>query len=231
MWGAKRNGVLIVLQGRDAAGKDGSIKHVMTGLNPRGVSVTSFGVPTEEEGLHDYLWRVHRHTPRRGEVAIFNRSHYEDVLVTRVHKLVRKEVWKRRFDQINAFEAMLASEGTIIVKYFLHITKKEQKERLLEREKDPEKGWKLSVSDWRDHDLWDHFTDAYEEVLSRCATRDAPWLVVPSNAKWFRNYAVAESLVKTLRPYRKDWEAALVDAGKAKCKEIEQYRRGQARKR
>ena len=149
LWGAKTHSLLIVLQGRDAAGKDGTIKHVAGALNPRGVQVTSFGVPSSDERAHDFLWRVHRVTPRLGELAIFNRSHYEDVLVVRVHELVKKELWKARYDAINAFETTLADHGCIILKYFLHISKKEQEERLLAREEDATKAWKLNVEDWK----------------------------------------------------------------------------------
>jgi PPK2 family polyphosphate:nucleotide phosphotransferase len=231
LWGARKHSVLIVLQGRDAAGKDGTIKHVMRGLNPRGVAVSSFGIPSTEESRHDFLWRIHRRTPQRGEVAIFNRSHYEDVLVTRVHRLVSKDVWKRRFDQINAFESMLASEGTLILKYFLHITKGEQKVRLLDREKTPEKAWKLNPDDWRDHTLWKEFTGAYEDVIKRCSTRDAPWLVVPSNKKWFRNFAVAESLIELLRPHKVAWTEQLEKEGKVGRAALEAYRRKLARQK
>jgi PPK2 family polyphosphate:nucleotide phosphotransferase len=231
LWGARTHGLLVVLQGRDAAGKDGTIKHVMGSFNPRGVVVTSFGVPTPEESQHDFLWRVHRYAPRHGEVAIFNRSHYEDVLVTRVHKLVHKKVWKQRFDQINAFERMLAAEGTIILKFFLHITKKEQKSRLLEREKDPAAAWKLNPSDWQDHDLWGEFTDAYEDVLSRCSTPEAPWTVVPSNAKWYRNLIVAETILKAMRPHKDVWKEKLEAKGRQGREAIEAYRRKEASKR
>jgi PPK2 family polyphosphate:nucleotide phosphotransferase len=231
LWGARTHGLLVVLQGRDAAGKDGTIKHVMGSFNPRGVVVTSFGVPTPEESEHDFLWRVHHHVPRHGEVAIFNRSHYEDVLVTRVHRLVHKKVWKARYDQINAFEQMLATEGTIILKFFLHITKKEQTSRLLEREKDPAAAWKLNPDDWRDHDLWDDFTDAYEDVLSRCSTPEAPWIVVPSNAKWYRNMVVAEAILKAMKPHREIWKEKLAKKGQQGRKAIEAYHRKAERAR
>jgi PPK2 family polyphosphate:nucleotide phosphotransferase len=225
MFGAKVNSVMVVLQGRDGAGKDGTIKHVVGCLNPRGVSVTSFGVPTTEERHHDFLWRIHRHAPRLGEFSIFNRSHYEDVLVVRVHDLVPKNLWKARFNHIVDFENLLSEHGTIILKYFLHITKKEQKERLLEREQDPETAWKLNPNDWKERDLWDEYTEAYEDAISKTAAKDAPWEIVPANAKWYRNLAVAESIVSALRNYKDDWVTRLDEMGKAGRAELEAYRR------
>ena len=209
MFSAKASSVLVVLQGRDTAGKDGTIKHVAGYLNPRGVSVVSFGVPTAEERDHDFLWRVHRHAPRLGEFAIFNRSHYEDVLVVRVHGLVSKALWKARYGHIADFEAMLAEQGTIVLKYFLHITKREQKERLLEREKDPANAWKLNPNDWKERDCWDEYTEAYEDAISKTAAKHAPWTVVPANAKWYRNLVIAGSIVEALRAHRKGWRAKL----------------------
>src|SRR5688572_25385902 len=170
---------MVVLQGRDTAGKDGTIKHVAGCLNPRGVQVVSFGVPTEEERQHDFLWRVHRHAPRHGELAIFNRSHYEDVLVVRVNELVPASLWRKRYGHIRDFEGTLAEHGTIILKFFLHITKEEQEERLLEREKDPKAAWKLNPRDWEDRERWEDYTRAYEEALARTAAPHAPWYVVP----------------------------------------------------
>jgi PPK2 family polyphosphate:nucleotide phosphotransferase len=209
MFASKASSVLVVLQGRDTAGKDGTIKHVAGYLNPRGVSVVSFGVPTAEEREHDFLWRVHRHAPRQGEFAIFNRSHYEDVLVVRVHDLVPKKLWQARYDHIADFEALLAEQGTIVLKYFLHITKREQKERLLEREKDPANAWKLNPNDWKERDCWDEYTEAYEDAISKTAAKHAPWMVVPANAKWYRNLVIAESIVAALRAQRKDWRRKL----------------------
>src|SRR6188474_1189631 len=174
MFGAKLHSVLVVLQGRDGAGKDGVIKHVAGFLNPRGVHVTSFGVPTLEELQHDFLWRVHRHAPRLGEFSIFNRSHYEDVLVVRVHGLAPKKLWKNRYGHIADFEELLAEHGTIVLKYFLHISKKEQKERLLERERDPRAAWKLNPNDWKEREYWDDYTEAYEDAISRTAAPHAP---------------------------------------------------------
>jgi len=224
MWGAKVNSVLVVLQGRDGAGKDGSIKHVVGYLNPRGVNVVSFGVPTLEERQHDFLWRVHRHAPRLGEFAIFNRSHYEDVLVARVRGLVPKKLWKERYGHIADFEELLAEHGTLVLKYFLHITKKEQKKRLLEREQNPDTAWKLNPNDWKEREYWDDYTEAYEEAISRTASRHAPWIVVPANQKWYRNLVVAESIVDTLRGCRKDWARTLEEMGKAGKADLAAYR-------
>ena len=191
--------VLIVLQGMDTSGKDGTIRHVFEGVNPQGVRVAGFGVPGEVEAAHDYLWRIHRQTPRRGEIVIFNRSHYEDVLVVRVHDLVPKAQWERRYDQINAFERMLVEEGTTIRKFFLHISPDEQKERLQERLDRPDKHWKFNPRDLKERKRWDEYTRAYEHVLMRTSTEHAPWYVIPANRKWFRNLAVATTLVETLQ--------------------------------
>jgi PPK2 family polyphosphate:nucleotide phosphotransferase len=226
MFASKASSVLVVLQGRDTAGKDGTIKHVAGYLNPRGVSVVSFGVPTAEEREHDFLWRVHRHAPRLGEFAIFNRSHYEDVLVVRVHGLVPKPLWKARYDHIAGFEAMLAEHGTMVLKYFLHITKREQKERLLEREKEPKNAWKLNPNDWKERDYWDEYTDAYEDAISRTAAKHAPWMVVPANAKWYRNLVIAESIVEALRAHRKGWRRKLQSMAEEAKTTLASYRRG-----
>jgi PPK2 family polyphosphate:nucleotide phosphotransferase len=225
MFASKASSVLVVLQGRDTAGKDGTIKHVAGYLNPRGVSVVSFGVPTAEEREHDFLWRVHRHTPRLGEFALFNRSHYEDVLVVRVHELVPKALWKARYGHIADFEALLAQQGTIVLKYFLHITKREQKERLLEREKDPKNAWKLNPSDWKERDYWDEYTEAYEDAISRTAAKHAPWMVVPANAKWYRNLVIAESIVEALRAHRKGWRRKLQSMAEEAKATLASYRR------
>ncbi|WP_437578955.1 PPK2 family polyphosphate kinase [Sorangium sp. So ce887] len=225
MWGARTHSVLIVLQGRDAAGKDGAIKNVVGALNPRGVSVSSFGVPTTEEREHDFLWRIHRHAPRAGEFAIFNRSHYEDVLVVRVHDLAPKSLWGERYDHINDFEELLAEHGTLVIKFFLHISKKEQEKRLLEREENPSTAWKLNVNDWKEREHWDEYTEAYEDVFRRCASRHAPWCIVPADAKWYRNLVVAETVAETMREYRDDWLKTLERNGKAGREELEEYRR------
>jgi len=225
LFGAKLNSVLVVLQGRDGAGKDGTIKHVVGCLNPRGVAVSSFGVPTEEERSHDFLWRVHRHAPRLGEFAIFNRSHYEDVLVVRVHELAPRKLWQARFGHIADFERLLAEHGTIVLKYFLHITKQEQEERLLEREKDPRAAWKLNPKDWQERDHWDAYTEAYEDAIAKTSVPHAPWTVVPANRKWYRNLVVAESIVKALRRHRKGWSEKLAEMAKAGRAGVAAYRK------
>jgi PPK2 family polyphosphate:nucleotide phosphotransferase len=230
MWGARTNSLLVVLQGRDAAGKDGSIKHVMSGLNPRGVSVASFGVPTQEELQHDFLWRVHKRTPPAGGVAIFNRSHFEDVLVVRVNKLLPKARWKARYDQINEFEELLAESGVIVLKFFLHISKDEQEKRLLARENDPTKAWKLSLDDWKQRERWDEYTEAYEDAISRCASPKAPWVIVPADAKWYRNLVVAEHVTAALRPYRKSWLRALEKRGEELREQVREWRRSREEK-
>ncbi len=190
--------VLVVLQATDTGGKDGTIRHVFDGTNPQGVKVTSFKKPTPEEMDHDYLWRIHAHTPGNGEIAIFNRSHYEDVLVVRVHGLVPEERWSKRYGHINTFEKMLADEGTTIVKFFLNISKSEQAERLQARLDDPTKHWKFSLGDLDERKRWDDYRAAFEEMLSRTSTDEAPWYVVPADRKWYRNLVVATVLVKTL---------------------------------
>lgn len=225
MWGAKTHGVLIVLQGMDTAGKDGVIKHVAGSLNPRGTNVVSFGVPTKEELEHDFLWRVHRHAPRKGEFALFNRSHYEDVLVVRVNNLVPESLWKERFGHIRDFEELLVEHDTIVLKFFLHISKGEQERRLLDREKDPSTAWKLNVNDWRTREKWRDFQDAYEDVLRRCATPKSPWHIVPADSKWFRNLAVITTILSTLRPYKKIWQRKLDDMGARGAAELAEYRK------
>jgi PPK2 family polyphosphate:nucleotide phosphotransferase len=198
LWAEGKRRVLIVLQGMDASGKDGTIKHVMTGLHPLGVRVVGFGVPSAVELAHDYLWRIHNVVPGNGEIVIFNRSHYEDVLVVRVRELVPKSRWSRRYDQINEFEATLAAEGTTILKFFLHISPEEQLERFRERYEDPTKRWKFKLGDLEERKRWDDYMRAYEAVLSRCSTDVAPWYVVPADRKWFRNLAIADIVADTL---------------------------------
>ena len=194
---AKRS-LLIVLQGIDAGGKDGTIRHVMSGFNPQGASVTSFKVPAGEEKQHDYLWRIHKAVPKLGEIGIFNRSHYEDVLVVRVHNLVPPAVWKKRYDQINDFEQMLTGNGVHIVKFFLYIDRDEQKRRFEARLEDPAKNWKFSPADVEERKFWNDYQHAFEEAMERCSTAHAPWYVIPANRKWFRNLAVSDILVHTL---------------------------------
>jgi PPK2 family polyphosphate:nucleotide phosphotransferase len=198
LWAEKKRALLIILQAVDAGGKDGTIKHVMSGVNPQGCVVTSFKVPSVEESGHDFLWRVHKAVPVRGQIGIFNRSHYEDVLVVRVHKLVEKAVWKPRFQQINNFERMLTENGVTILKFFLHISREEQKERLESRLVQPSKRWKISEADAAERKYWNAYMRAYEDVLSRCSTPWAPWFVIPSNKKWFRNLAVSSVIVEAL---------------------------------
>jgi len=199
LYAEHKHKLLVVLQGMDTSGKDGVIRHVFEGVNPQGVRVASFKVPTAIEMDHDYLWRVHQHTPARGEIVIFNRSHYEDVLVVRVHSLVTAEVWSRRYAQINEFERMLAEEGTTILKFYLHIDLKEQKERFLARIEDPHKRWKFKLGDVEERQKWPEYMSAYRDVLSRTSTDWAPWYIVPANRKWYRNLVVAEVMVDTLR--------------------------------
>jgi len=213
-YAAGQNAVLIVLQAPDTGGKDGTISHVMARFNPASCRVESFKTPTPEELAHDFLWRVHRVTPPRGAITIFNRSHYEDVLVARMHNLAPKDVWGKRYEEINNFESLLADSGTIIIKFFLHISKDEQRKRLLAREDDKDKAWKLSASDWPEHDLFDDYIVAYEDALTRCSTEHAPWYIVPSNHKWFRNLAVAQTIAGTLEPYKKAWRVELEKRGK-----------------
>lgn len=197
LWAEGRHKVLVVLQGMDTSGKDGTISHVFDGVNPQGVRVASFKAPTPEELAHDFLWRVHPKVPGRGEMVIFNRSHYEDVVAVRVKELAPPAVWKARYDQIVDFERMLAESGTTILKFFLHIDKDEQKERLQARLDDPTKRWKFRKGDLEDRKLWDGFTEAYAEALSRTSKDGAPWYVVPANKKWYRNLVVATILVET----------------------------------
>lgn len=193
-----RHAVLIVLQAMDAGGKDGTIRSIFTGVSPQGVEVTSFKVPTEEERSHDFLWRIHKRVPRKGMIGVFNRSHYEDVLVVRVNGLVAESVWRKRYDQINEFEELLAESGTTILKFFLHISKDEQKKRFEERLADPGKHWKFSLGDLEVRKQWDLYMRAYEDVLEKCNRPHAPWHIVPANAKWYRDLVVMETLVKTL---------------------------------
>jgi PPK2 family polyphosphate:nucleotide phosphotransferase len=199
LYAENRRALLIVLQAMDAGGKDGTIRHVMSGLNPQGCVVTSFKAPTEEEREHDFLWRIHKQVPARGDIGIFNRSHYEDVLVARVRKLVPRSVWEKRYDQINAFEKTLAGNDVVILKFMLHISKEEQRRRLEERIENPRKRWKIAPSDFEDRKLWDEYQRAYEAALSRCNHAWAPWFVIPANRKWFRNLAVSEIIVDTLQ--------------------------------
>ncbi len=198
LYAEHKHGVLVVLQGMDTSGKDGTVSHVFEGVNPQGVRVVSFKVPTAEELDHDYLWRIHKETPRKGEIVIFNRSHYEDLLVVRVHKIVPESVWGKRFSQIVHFEKTLVEEGTVILKFYLAIDLEEQKNRLIERLQDPTKLWKFNPGDLKERTLWDQYMEAYEDVLNKTSTEEAPWYVIPANKKWVRNYLIAKTIVETL---------------------------------
>lgn len=193
-----RQKLLVVLQGMDTSGKDGVIRRVFEGVNPQGVQVAAFKVPTPLELAHDYLWRVHRQTPGKGQIVIFNRSHYEDVLVVRVHNLAPSEVWRRRYAQINDFERLLVAEGATILKFFLHIDRQEQRDRLLARLDEPSKRWKFNPGDLEERKLWDEYRQAYQDVLSQTSTKEAPWVLVPANRKWYRDLIISQALVDTL---------------------------------
>ncbi len=198
LYAEHKHSVLVVLQALDAGGKDGTIKHVFTVLNPQGVHVVGFKQPTSEELAHDFLWRVHPHAPAKGSISIFNRSHYEDVLVTRVHKLIDKKTCETRYKRIRDFEALLAENGTTIVKFFLHISKEEQLARFAQRLEDPRRNWKISESDYSERDLWDKYIEAFEDAMTATSTGAAPWYVIPSNHKWFRNLAVSQIMADTM---------------------------------
>lgn len=197
--------LLIVLQGMDTSGKDGVIRRVFEGVNPQGVRVAAFKVPTAPELARDYLWRVHQQVPARGEIVIFNRSHYEDVLVVRVHELVPEEQWRRRYEQINDFERLLAEEGTTILKFFLHIDAEEQRERLLARLDEPAKNWKFNPGDLKERQLWGKYQQAYEDVLSKTSQDCAPWIIVPANRKWYRDLVISAALVDTLKDLKMEY--------------------------
>lgn len=198
LWAEGRRSVLVVLQGMDTAGKDGTIRHVFGPLNPQGVRVAGFKQPTPEELAHDYLWRIHQQAPGKGRIVVFNRSHYEDVLVVRVHGLVAEAVWRARYEQLNRFEELLASSGTAILKFFLHISRAEQKERLQARLDDPAKRWKFSAGDLDERKRWGDYQAAYEDAISRCSTEHAPWFVIPADRKWYRNWAVSSIVRQAL---------------------------------
>jgi PPK2 family polyphosphate:nucleotide phosphotransferase len=214
LYAENRRALLIVLQGMDTSGKDGTVRKVMAGLTPLGVEVKAFKAPNEEELAHDYLWRVHQAVPRRGYVGIFNRSHYEDVLVVRVHDLVPRKVWKARYEQINQFEKMLVKNDVLILKFFLHISKSEQRERLQARLTDPTRYWKFSLKDVEERRHWPAYRKAYEDALTRCSTKWAPWYIIPANHKWYRNIAVARILVETLRTLNMKYPEPTIDLSK-----------------
>jgi PPK2 family polyphosphate:nucleotide phosphotransferase len=203
--------LLICLQALDAGGKDGTISHILGSMNPQGCKVVGFKRPTADERSHDFLWRIHRAVPAQGEVTIFNRSHYEDVLIARVHELVPKEIWSRRYDRINAFESGLVEDHTHILKFYLHISPAEQLKRFADRLDDPAKQWKISEADYKEREYWDDYMAAYEEALSRCSTEHAPWFIIPANQKWFRNLAVARIVVEWLEGLKMKGPPATVD--------------------
>jgi len=218
MYAEGERSLLICLQGRDAAGKDGSINHVLTAMNPQGCTVTGFKVPSKEEAAHDFMWRYHKATPEKGHVAIFNRSHYEDVLISRVHNLVPKSVWSKRYEHINNFEKLLHDSGTHILKFYLHIDAEEQLERFKMRITDPVRHWKISDGDYAERPFWDAYTEAFEAALSKCSTEHAPWFVIPSNHKWFRNLAISQIISKKLESLGMKFPAPSVDINEIKKK-------------
>jgi PPK2 family polyphosphate:nucleotide phosphotransferase len=211
LYAEDKHKLLIVLQAMDSGGKDGAIRSIFEGVNPQGVKVASFKVPTPIELSHDYLWRVHAKTPGRGEIVIFNRSHYEDVLVVRVHGLAPEKVWRKRFQHINDFEKMLADEGTTILKFFLNISKEEQKQRFLERIEDPEKQWKFNPGDIEERKSWDRYMAAYEDVLNSTSTKWAPWYAIPSDRNWFRDLVISGVIADTLEKMDMQYPAPVED--------------------
>ena len=224
LFAAGKHSLLVIFQGMDTSGKDGVIRKVFSGVSPQGVQVESFKVPTADELSRDFLWRVHRVVPGKGMIGVFNRSHYEDVLVARVHKLVGKKTWSGRYEQINAFEQLLVENGTILLKFYLHISNHEQEQRLLAREQDIEKAWKLSAGDWQERERWDDYMAAYEDALAKCSTDTAPWYVIPADQKWFRNLAVAEVITDTLKAYRGEWRKTLQRMSQTRLAELAVYR-------
>ncbi len=222
---AQYHSLLVALQGMDTSGKDGTIRHVFSQVNPQGCEVRSFKAPTSREQAHDFLWRIHRGTPGGGIITIFNRSHYEDVLVVRVHNLVPEKIWSRRYTAINNFERLLAQSGMIILKFYLHISNEEQEKRLLARQKDKTKAWKLSAADWAERKYWGAYQEAYEDALSRCSTDEAPWYIVPANKKWSRDLLVARTLVHTMRQYKDQLLDKLVVRGEQELARIEQIQK------
>jgi PPK2 family polyphosphate:nucleotide phosphotransferase len=224
LYAAAQHSVLIILQGMDTSGKDGTVSHVMSHINPAGCHVWSFKVPSTEELAHDFLWRIHNKAPIKGMMAIFNRSHYESVLVERVHSLVPAEIWRARYEQINDFERLLAHNDTIILKFFLHISKDEQKLRLIDREKEASKSWKLSVGDWQERKHWKDYMEAYTDALGKCGTKEAPWYIIPANKKWYRNYLIAHTIVERLAPLIKHWHNDLEQRGQQALAELHAMR-------
>src|SRR5207237_10274010 len=212
MYAENKHSLLIVLQGLDAAGKDGVVRHVLTGMNPSGCISVNFKQPTPKELAHDFLWRVHPHVPSKGSVVIFNRSHYEDVLVARVHGLVPERVWSKRYDEINDFERLITTENnTTILKFFLHISKEEQLARFEKRLDDPNRQWKISESDYKEREYWDDYTKAFEDVLTKTSTDHALWFIIPSNHKWFRDLAISQIIVRHMKDMDMDFPEPTVN--------------------
>ncbi len=216
LYAGHKHSVLVILQAMDTGGKDGVIRHVFEGVNPQGVRVTSFKKPTQEELDHDFLWRLHWHAPGKGDIAIWNRSHYEDVLIVRVHGFVPEEQWSRRYEHIARFEKMLADEGTTILKFFLHMDRDEQKKRLQARLQDPEKHWKFNASDLDERKYWKDYQEAYEAMLEKTSTDHSPWFLIPANKKWYRNFAVASILVDALKALKLKFPKPSADFSKIK---------------
>jgi len=216
LYAESRHALLIILQGMDTCGKDGTIRNVMAGINVQGCDVFNFKVPSAEELSHDFLWRAHKVVPAKGKIGIFNRSHYGDVLVVRIHNLVPEEIWSKRYQQINDFERMLVESGTVVLKFFLHISKDEQKARLESRISDPTKHWKITEADIRERAYWDDYKRAYEVVLQKCSTDWAPWHVIPANKKWYRNLVISECIVETLRKLDMKYPEPSVDVTELK---------------
>ena len=222
---AGEHSLLVILQGRDASGKDGAVRKILEYANVLNAHVASFKAPTEEERAHDFLWRVHKQAPAKGTMALFNRSHYEDVIAVRVHELAPEAVWQGRYQLINDFERLLVANDTIVLKFFLDVSAAEQRKRLEEREQDPRTAWKLNANDWKEIPLWKQTSAAYQDVLRRCSSPELPWYVVPADHKWFRNLVILERLVETLAPYREGWLAKLRKVRKAALAEIAPLRR------
>ncbi len=216
LYAQNQHSILIVLQAMDAGGKDGAIEYIFSGINPQGCQVTSFKVPTSHELARDYLWRYHLAVPPRGMIGIFNRSHYEAVLVERVKQIVPEKVWKKRYDQINSWEKMLVDEGMVILKFYLHISKDEQKRRLQSRLDDSHKNWKFEPGDLETRKHWDEYTEAFEDALTHCSTEAAPWYIIPSNRKWFRNWVISDIIVRALKGLKMEYPKAKVDVTKFK---------------
>jgi PPK2 family polyphosphate:nucleotide phosphotransferase len=216
MYAEAKHCLLVVLQGMDAAGKDGTIRHIFTGVNPQGCQVTSFKKPTEEELRHDFLWRVHRATPARGMIGIFNRSHYEDVLVVRVHGNLSKDELQERFKAMNDFEDLLVEHGTTILKFFLHISKDEQRDRLQARLNHPQKYWKVNPEDLKERQYWDDYMQAYEDAFRHCSRKHAPWYIIPSNKKWYRNVAISQIIIEALDGLKMKYPKPQLDVSRMK---------------